>query len=151
MACSCAAAKETSNLAVLARVEGDDSQATALCELVLSRLHSLHKLFTLLIHDTTQRLKTARSRVNPSAPTDRPSDNVSERSSALKGDPPAGLYDRARSLTRTTFSPLVKEQICQVALVPAVYDIRSSTLPRRVHAHIQRTVIPEREATLRSI
>ena len=68
-----------------------------------------------------------------------------------EGRPLAGLHDGARDLPGAALAALEVEEVREVALVPAIDDVGGGPLALRVHAHVERPVELEREASLRAV
>ena len=123
---------------VLERVEADDRETSAGAQRAHGGLEALLKILELMVDGDAQCLEHTRRGIDPAATLRlHTGDEATEIVGSEERLPRATTHDGSRDATRLGLLAELTERAAQLALVPAVHDVRRRDAEVRVGAHVQ--------------
>ena len=135
-------------------MEGDDAEASTLCEVIDHAIDAVLQYIELTIQLDSNRLEGALRRM-PSGGTDlrrnRPGDDLGQLQRRLDALRRTVLTDMLRDVLCETVLSIVFNHMKKLGFTVIVHDISSGDRIPVIHPHIEWCIAPVAEATLRGI
>ena len=135
-------------------MEGDDAEASTLCEIIDHAIDAILQYIELTIQLDTNRLEGTLRRMT-SGGTDlrrnRTRDDLGQLQRRLDALRRTVLTDMLRDILRETILSIVFNHMEKLGFTVIVHDVGSGDRIPVIHPHIERCIAPIAEATLRGI
>src|SRR5829696_9084469 len=132
-------------------MEGDHREAAAQAQEPFRRMQRPHELAELIVHGDAQSLEDSRRRVRSAGlGPDQARREVRELACGGDGFAPTGLDDGAGDGSGAALLAVVIEYVRELGFGRAVDEVGGARAIA-LHAHVERAVVPEREAPLRLV